>query len=105
MSYTPFTPTYKYAELATEALPSVASSTQIFVNAPAATKEIVLTLRTAGITYTLDGSAATAGGTGHDLALNSTTSPYVLPYDYTQALLVRAIQNGGTATGTITYRG
>lgn len=88
-----------------EALPSVASSAQIFANAPATTKLIMLTIRAATVTMTFDGSAATAGANGHDWAVNNTSSPYVFQMTQSEALLVRAIQSGGTATGHITYFG
>lgn len=90
--------------LLTEALPSVTASTQIFANAPANTKEIWLTLRTAGITLRTDGGVATAAGNGNDFAKDS-PAPLVLIMNQTQALLVRAIANGGASTGYITYRG
>ena len=93
------------AVLLDEALPAVTTSTQIFANAPTGTREIWLTLRTAGLTFTFDGGAATAGANGHDFAADPST-PYVFDdMDYTRALLVRAIQNGGTASGWISYRG
>jgi hypothetical protein len=90
--------------LLSEALPSVASSAAIFANAPADTQLIVLTVRTAGITLRFDGSAATAGANGHDYAV-TTDAPKELMLNKTAAVLVRAIQNGGTATGWITYFG
>lgn len=93
-----------FAVLADEALPSVAASAAIFANAPSGTKVIWLTLRTAGITMTFDAGAATAGANGHDFA-NGSSAPYAFALNQEQALLVRAIQNGGTATGWITYRG
>lgn len=87
-----------------EALPSVASSAQIFANAPATTKLIMLTIRVATVTMTFDGSTATTSN-GHDWAVNSTSSPYVFQMTKSEALLVQAIQSGGTATGHITYFG
>lgn len=92
--------------LLAEALPSVAAAAFIFTNAPAGTKEIWLTLRTAGVTMTFDGTTApTAGAVGHDFSSDGST-PYVFQdYDDVRAKLVKAIQNGGTATGYITYWG
>jgi hypothetical protein len=92
-------------ELLREELPSCVASTQIFANAPDGTQEIWLTLRTAGLTIRTDGGVATAGGDDHDFAADSST-PYVFkPMNRAKALLVRAIQNGGTAAGRITYWG
>jgi len=93
-----------YATLADEALPSIAASTQLFVNAPAGTKEIWVTLRTAGMTMTTDAGAATAGANGNDFS-SGTVAPHVFRMNKTAALLCRAIGNGGTATGWIVYRG
>ena len=93
-----------YATLLDEALPAIAASAQIFINAPASTKLIYLTLRSAGATLTFDAAAATAGANGHDFA-HGTMAPHVFRLNQTQALLVRAIENGGTATGHVTYRG
>ncbi len=95
-----------YATLLEEAAPSMASSAQIFANAPAATKRIWLTVRAVGITMTTDGTtAATASAHGLDFAVNSLSSPYVLDMNQTAALLVRAIQQSATATAWIVYRG
>jgi len=93
-----------YATLLDEALPAIAASAQIFINAPASTKLIYLTLRSAGATLTFDAAAATAGANGHDFA-HGTMAPHVFRLNQTQALLVRANENGGTATGHVTYRG
>ena len=90
--------------ISAEALPTVSSSTQIFVNAPTDCQRVLLTLRTAGLTMRFDAGAATAGANGHDypiVASAGTTYEFDLTYD--QARSVRAIQNGGTATGYITY--
>jgi hypothetical protein len=87
-----------------EALPTVTTSTQIFANAPVNTKEIWLTIRTAGITLRGDGQDATAGANGNDFAKDS-PAPLVLIMNQTEALRVRAIANGGASTGFITYRG
>ncbi|HUD21062.1 MAG TPA: hypothetical protein VMQ44_03295 [Candidatus Saccharimonadales bacterium] len=96
---------FVYATLLSEALPTVSSSTQIFANAPATTKQIWFTIRTAPVTLRTDGGTATAGANGCDFAPNALSSPYVFDMNQTVALLVRAIQNGGTATGWIIYRG
>ena len=94
-----------YSCLLGEAKSSLSSSTQIFANAPAGTKEIWVTVRTAGITMRTDAGTATAGANGLDYAVNSTSVPYSFPFNYTQALKCYAIQNGGTATLYIEYRG
>jgi hypothetical protein len=86
------------------AMPSIASSAQIFASAPAGTTEIWMTIRTAGLTMRTDAGTATAGANGVDF-VHASTSPYVLQMDQTRALLCRAIQNGGTTTGYIVYRG
>lgn len=85
-----------------EALPSIATSTQVFANAPAKTTMIRFTLRTKGATARFDGSAATAGGNGIDLAQDAT---YELPLTKQAALLVRMIQSAATTTGWIQYYG
>ena len=92
--------------IAVKALPDVSAAANIFSDAPAGTKEIWLTIRTAGLTMTLDGTTVpTAGAVGHDFASDGST-PYVFQdYDDVRAKLVKAIQNGGTATGYITYLG
>jgi len=91
--------------LSDEAMPAATASTSIFANAPEGTKEIWLTLRTAGLTLTFDGGAATAGANGNDFAADAST-PYVFEeMTQAQALAVKAIQNGGTATGWIVYWG
>lgn len=97
--------TSKYRTLLCEAIPSISSSTAIFGNAPVGTKEIWLTVRVAPITLRSDAGTATAGANGHDFAVNSTTVPHVIPISQKEALDCRAIQNGGTTTGYITYRG
>lgn len=83
-----------------EALASVSSSAQIFVNAPEGTRIVRITIRVATLVMTFDGSAASTTN-GHDYAV----STYDFALDQANALLVRAIQNGGTATGHITYLG
>lgn len=88
--------------LQSEAMPSCATSTQIFANAPANTKEIWLTIRTAGLTLRTDGGEATAGANGSDFAADAST-PYVFSDDRADLLAYRAIQNGGTATGWIEF--
>ncbi len=93
-----------YTTLFAEALPAVSASTQIFANAPEGTAQVWLTIRTAGLTIRTDGSAATAGANGHDFSSDGST-PYVFSLNRAAALLVKAIQNGGTATGWIAYRG
>lgn len=93
-----------YTTLDEEALATVSSSTQIFANAPMGTKEVWLTIRTAPLTIRFDAGTATAGANGCDFA-NDMNSPWVFPMNYKAALDVRAIQNGGTATGYIVYRG
>jgi len=89
---------------ADEDLVSVAASAQIFANAPAGTRLIFLTLRTAGVTMRFDGGTATAGDNGHDFNAD-VGQPYVFYMDRENALLVRAIENGGTCTGRVTYFG
>jgi len=90
--------------LLSQALPSCVESTQLFADAPANTKEVWLTIRTAGLTLRTDGGEATAGANGSDFAADAST-PYVFSDDRTDLLTYRAIQNGGTATGWIVYRG
>jgi len=90
-----------YTELESEALPAVTASTQIFANAPDGTKEILATFRTAGLTMRYDAGTATAGANGNDVAAGTWT----LQCDKALALKIRAIQNGGTATGWLTYFG
>ena len=98
-------PTSVYRTLLGEAIPAISSSTQIFANAPAGTKEIWISVRTQGITMTFDGTtAATASVVGHDFNTGA-SAPFVLSLNQTQALLVRAIQQAATAAGYITYRG
>lgn len=82
-----------------EALPTVSSSTQIFANCPDNTVLILLTIRTVGLTMRFDGNAATAGANGIDYKSDS----YEITISKSNALKVRAIQNGGTATGYISY--
>lgn len=89
------------AALSDEALPSVASSAQIFANAPAGTLAIVVTFRVAGVTCTFDATAATAGANGNDYEIGT----YEWEMNQTAALRVRCIENGGTVTGHITYFG
>lgn len=94
-----------YVPLLCEALTSVVASANIFANAPTKTKQVWLTIRTAGLTMTFDGSTVpTAGAVGMDFA-SDTGVPYVFGMGSTRAALVKAIQNGGTATGYITYLG
>ena len=96
---------FEHVTLLAEAMPTLATSIQIFANAPAGTKEIWLTLRTAGITMTYDGTtAATASAVGHDFNTGA-SAPFVLELNQTQAKLCRAIQQSATAAGYITYRG
>lgn len=99
------TPSARYRTLLEETIPSISSSAAIFANAPAATKEIWLTVRVAPITLRTDAGTATAGANGHDFQVNSTTVPHVLQLSAKEAKDCRAIQNGGTTTGFITYRG
>lgn len=96
--------TRDYRAISDESLPDLTASTQLFANAPEGTKEIWLTVRTATLTMTLDGSNATTTN-GHDFAVNSSSTPYVLPLNQAQAKLCRAIRNGGATAGHITYRG
>ena len=90
-----------YINLLEEALPSVASSAQVFANAPAGTKEIVITIRSQNVTYRGDGSDATAGADGCTLAVGT----YTLQLNKAAAQLVRMIQEAATATGWIQYWG
>lgn len=89
-----------YAALSGEALPAVAASAQIFANAPATTRKIVLTVRGGTLSMRFTGAAATATN-GHDYAPNT----YEFTLNQQAALLVRAIQSSGTVTGWITYFG
>ncbi len=88
-----------YDVISEEALPSLASSTQVFANAPAGTALIRFTLRSQGVTMRLDGNAATALGNGVDLA----TGSYEWEFSQEQAKKVRMIQAGATTTGWIQY--
>ena len=90
----------RYEFIKKEALPSCTASTQIFANAPHNTEMVMLTIRDNGLTIQFDGSAPTAGALGHDFAAGERIE-WVL--NYTSALLIRAIDNGGAATGYITY--
>ena len=90
-----------YKCLAEEALPSVATSAQVFASAPAGTKEIVITIRSQSVTYRCDGSAATAGANGCTLPVGTHT----FQLDQTAAKLVRMIQDAATTTGWIQYWG
>ena len=86
-----------------EALPSVSASAQLFANCPATANAAIVTLRSSsdackGITLRRNGTA-TAGANGVDIPLGTR----VIPLDYTNALLMRAIENGGTVTGYIQY--
>ena len=105
-----FNPRTSYRCLKAEAMPSVSASTAIFANAPAATKEIRMTVRTAAITMTGPAGSNTVPVTatttvGLDFAVNSASSPYVIETNATIAKAMRAIQNGGTAAGYIEYWG
>jgi len=91
--------------LSGKALPAVSASTAIFSDVPAGTQLILLTLRGAGVTMRFDGQAATAGVNGHDYGVTTNQQPYEFLLNPTAAALVRVIQNGGTATGWITYMG
>jgi hypothetical protein len=86
-----------------EALPSVAASAAIFANAPEGTARIELTVRVATVVIRRDGKPATTAN-GQDFK-TTTVAPFVFNMDRSRALLVRAIENGGTATGWITYFG
>ena len=96
-----------YVPLLEEALPTVSSSTAIFANAPSGTKSISICVRTKAIGLTFDGTTVpTASGgavvVGLDIPIGG---PYTLELNRTQALLVRAIESGATATGYIVYWG
>lgn len=95
-------PEMRMSALLEEALPIVATSTQLFANAPVGTMMITLTLRTQGISMRFDGNVATVAN-GHDYAVWGT--PHTLKVTQAQALLARAIQMGASATGWITYWG
>lgn len=86
-----------------EALPSVSASTAIFANAPEGTARIELTVRAATLTLRRDGGVATTAN-GQDFKTTA-VAPFAFNMDRSRALLVRAIQNGGTTTGWITYFG
>ncbi len=90
--------------LYSEPLPSLSSAANLFPNAPLNTRVILLTLRSFGITVRFDGSTPTAGANGHDYPV-STTGPYEFTINQGQAKTAKAIQNGGAATGWITYLG
>lgn len=93
--------------LSSQAKPGTATvgGVAIFAAAPVGTVCITLTLRVAGLTMTFDGTAPTAGATGHDFATNSGSDPYVFPLNESEAERVKAIDNGGVSTGYITYWG
>lgn len=90
-----------FVTLSDEAMPAASSSTQIFANAPALTRRIILTIRAQALTIRFSGSAATAGANGHTFAIGT----HVLYLNQETAKLVRAIQEAATATGYITYQG
>lgn len=98
-------PAARYRTLLSEAFSGLTTSTAIFANAPAGTKQIWLTVRTAAITLRTDAGTATAGANGGDFAANTTATPYVFDMSRKEALDCRAIQNGGASTGYIVYRG
>lgn len=82
-----------------EALPTVSSSTQIFANAPAGTRLIILTIRAQALTVRMDGNVATAGANGADYPVGT----YYMSLNQGNALKVRAIQAASSATGWIQY--
>ena len=101
-------PRTNYRCLLAEAMRSVVASQPIFDNAPAGTREIRMTVRTAAITMAgpAGGLPVTATTTvGLDFAVNSASSPYVIEITQSEARKMRAIQNGGTAAGYIEYWG
>lgn len=90
-----------FVTLSDEAIPTISSSTQIFANAHALTRRIIITIRAQAVTMRFSGSAATAGANGHTFAVGT----HVLYLNQESAKLVRAIQESATATGYITYQG
>jgi len=90
----------RYEPIYKEALPSVTASTQIFANAPTNTEMILLQIRGSGITMQFDGDVATANTNGIDYGEGERVE---LRLNYTSAREIRAIENGGTATGYIVY--
>lgn len=85
-----------------EALPSISSAASIFANAPAGTVLARITIRTAGMTATFDGTTTpTAGANGQDFD----TGSYDIYQNQVELKKISAIQNGGTCTGWITYFG
>lgn len=90
--------------LAGEAMPSTVASAAIFANAPVGTQLILLTLRTAGLTIRFDGNDPTAGANGQDYGA-TTLLPHEFMLNEVNSAAVRAINNGGVATGYISYFG
>ena len=89
-----------YAALLGESLPAVSASTQIFANAPATCRKVLLTVRGGTLSVRFTGAVATATA-GHDYFAGT----YEFTLNQEQALRVRAIQGSGTVTGHITYLG
>lgn len=89
--------------LGDSALPSLSSAATPFSDAPQGAVIAIVTLRTAGVTYRYSGDAS-AGANGHDLGLSA--SPHAIVCATTPDLkAISMIQNGGTATGFVSYWG
>lgn len=93
-----------FEQISSEALPGLSSAANLFANAPDKTRVILLTLRGAGITVRFDNNTPTAGANGHDYPI-TVNGPYEFTLSQSEAKKAKAIQNGGTATGWITYLG
>lgn len=108
MSMIPATPTGRPVHsndefLLDEALPDLSTADQIFANAPAGTRTILLTVEDQAIRVRFAGSGndPVAGGIGQLLPVGQ----YELRRTQAQALEIYAVEEAATATGTITYLG
>ena len=86
-----------------EVLPSLATAAQIFANAPAGTRTILLTVEDQNIRLRFAGSGndPVAGGIGQLFPVGQ----YELTRTQAQALEIYAVEEAATAAGTITYLG
>jgi hypothetical protein len=93
---------------------STSGGVRIFANAPKETEEIWLTVRSQGITlsmldaassspYMANGVAPTANQVGLDFGPNTTQAPYVLPFSYSTAIKMLAIEQAASAEVYIVY--
>jgi len=87
--------------LSEEVLPSFAAAGPLFSNVPAGAIGATFTIRSSPVTLTFAGTVPVAGVTGTDYDLNT--------YDFYMGVAalkaIQCIQNGGTATGFVTYWG